>query len=101
MGGVFGGLLGLINAVGGAVLYVLLGSKAWRESEQGRKERRNMGSLVFGLALGSGFYFFKKTELLDKPENYGMKPLIGFVVIPFLIMVLVVAIEAVGESLDK
>ena len=32
MGGLVGGVLGLVSAVGGAVLYVLIGKKAWHDN---------------------------------------------------------------------
>lgn len=52
MGGVFGGLLGAGEWVGGMVLYVLVGQPAFRDTFDARLTRIIAGSLALGLATG-------------------------------------------------
>ena len=52
MGGLFGGLLGLFNFIGGGVLYALIGTEAWRDGEKARWARVLLGGVVLGLMAG-------------------------------------------------
>lgn len=53
MGGVFGGMLSLIEPVGGVVLYFLIGEKAWKDSGGGRFARLAFGAIFIGMFLGA------------------------------------------------
>jgi hypothetical protein len=50
MGGVLGGYLFVVDIIGGAVLWVAIGSKAWREG--GRVFRLGAGAMSIGAAIG-------------------------------------------------
>lgn len=52
MGGIFGGFLEAMNVIGGGLLYLLVGSAAWRETGRARWYRVNTGSVIVGLAFG-------------------------------------------------
>jgi hypothetical protein len=58
MGGLFGGLLGIVNVIGGSILTLLIGSKAWTESEDGRFFRLGVGVLFIGPMIGVASYLF-------------------------------------------
>ena len=48
MGGLAGGMLGLIEIIGGAILFPLIGSKAREESRGGRWTRIHFGGAFLG-----------------------------------------------------
>ena len=50
MSGLFGGYLGLVNVIGGGILYLLIGAKA--HDPRARVPRLLFGSLVVGLTIG-------------------------------------------------
>jgi hypothetical protein len=53
MGGMFGGLLGLLNLLGGGVLFLLIGTPALEPNNQvARWWRLIIGSLIIGPILG-------------------------------------------------
>lgn len=52
MGGVFGGLLGGINLLGGVALYLLVGKAAWRKSETATWIRTYVGGILVGEIIG-------------------------------------------------
>ena len=52
MGGLFGGVLGAINFLGGVALYVLVGRVAWNENETATWIRTFVGSIVAGEVIG-------------------------------------------------
>jgi hypothetical protein len=52
MGGLFGGLLGLVHAVGYGLLYVLIGSAAERDTGEARWTKVILGSVSVGLVFG-------------------------------------------------
>lgn len=58
MGGLFGGILGLINIIGGGILYALLGSPAWRPTSRGRWVRVLFGGATLGVVTYALFYYF-------------------------------------------
>ena len=53
MSGLFGGYLYLVELVGGFVLYILIGGKAWKKSDDGRFFRLALGALSIGGVLGA------------------------------------------------
>jgi hypothetical protein len=49
MKGIFGGIISLINIIGGCIIFLLIGERAWKESNTGRRWRLAYGSLCCGL----------------------------------------------------
>ena len=54
MKGLFGGILGLINLLGGAILTVLIGGLAWRN--RARWARIVIGAFLLGVVVGGVVY---------------------------------------------
>jgi hypothetical protein len=52
MTGLFGGYLALMDTIGGGVLYVLIGTKAWTDTQDGRFFRLGAGALSLGAFAG-------------------------------------------------
>jgi|ERR1051325_3119026 TRAP-type uncharacterized transport system fused permease subunit len=52
MGGLLGGILWLVNIIGGGVLYILVGMAAWRDTSKARWIRVLLGGWVLGLVVG-------------------------------------------------
>ena len=55
MGGVLGGLIGIIDRVGGYILYCIVGKNAWNEGGRARQMRLNAAAIPTG-ALGGLIY---------------------------------------------
>src|SRR6266849_6194306 len=53
MSGLFGGLLNLIDPLGGYVLHVLIGPKAWKEGKGARMARLIFGGAFAGTVIGA------------------------------------------------
>lgn len=57
MTGLFRGLLEIVNLLGGTVLFILVGSKAWAKSRTGRNFRLTFGGLVIGIVAAVVTYY--------------------------------------------
>ena len=53
MGGIFGGLLAVVQVVGGCLIYVLVGRKAWGTSEDANGLRALFGGVIIGVLVGA------------------------------------------------
>jgi hypothetical protein len=72
MKGLFGGILGLVNAFGGAVLTILIGRVAWRHGA--RWARIIVGSFALGLLIGVMVYVISAPAMptvSTLPPDYG------------------------------
>jgi len=58
MGGIFGGLLTIIQFLGGCFLFLLVGKKAWRDTDNGDVSRTMFGGLVFGALIAATLHLF-------------------------------------------
>ena len=56
MNGIFGGVLGIIDSIGGAFLYILIGSSASKVSTAARLSRLLFGALIIGCAISVTLY---------------------------------------------
>lgn len=56
MNGIFGGVLGIIDSIGGAFLYILIGSTASKASAAARLSRLFFGALIIGFAASIALY---------------------------------------------
>jgi|GEM_PF-4738971 len=100
MVGIFGGLLAVIQFVGGCLIYVLVGPKAWGTTEDAKGLRALFGGVIIGVLIGVaiqpfvtagpapgthkaawigltsiaglflGFALYKLDQLLRKPSDY-------------------------------
>lgn len=52
MGGVFGGLLRIYSFLGGCLIYLLIGRRAWTDSVGAYWWRLSIGSLSIGILVG-------------------------------------------------
>ena len=93
MRGVFGGLLGLINGVGKATLYLLIGEAAKRESTNARRVRLILGSIITGEILSVIVYLLFYTSS-DDPT-----PL--FFVSPTLFLATVIILETIRLKIEN
>lgn len=57
LSGSLGGVLGVVNIIGGLLLFLLVGKVAWRKTSGGRAARIFAGALVLG--AGAGWSWFK------------------------------------------
>jgi hypothetical protein len=101
MGGFFGGFLGLINAVGGGVLQVLIGLKAWNDNASGRHYRVVAGSIASGLVIGGILYVWLLEALFDDPFGGILNLLICFVGVPLVFLLIAGALEDVTNEIDE
>ncbi len=101
MGGLFGGLLGLVNLVGGLILYLLIGAKAWRENEKGRDARRRTGAIFIAIPLGFILYvFLSSVDYFSHDERYIFKW--GIVLaLPIIFIISISMMENLRKGLNE
>ncbi len=58
MSGLFGGLLSAIDFLGGIILFLLIGKKAWVTKYPARGIRLFIASIAIGIILSTLIYFF-------------------------------------------
>lgn len=88
MGGMFGGILSLVNAIGGCILYVLIGSIAWKDKKDARDFRIGMGGFALGTIVGAVVYMWVLDNRDNKLPNLVVAVvggLIGFMVLASLL----------------
>lgn len=100
MGGLFGGLLDLVNVMGGGILYLLIGSKAWKDSKEGRFFRLASGTIGLGLILGVSFYLFVLKRDVDTAEDVVGKVLFSTVFASIACAIFIAVIESVRRKLE-
>jgi hypothetical protein len=91
MGGIFGGLLEAINMLGGGILYVLIGSNAWRVGQLARWCRLAAAAYLIGIVGGIVAYQFSAIRLLPSDLWF----LMVFVQFPFYALVVIGALEGI------
>ena len=91
MSGLFGGCLGLVNILGTAALYVLIGKKALKPDARG--VRLFIGSLLSGGVLGAALAL-----LVIPPEKADG---VTISILGFLVAVMVVLLTALLEGLRR
>lgn len=100
MGGIFGGVIELVNLLGGCFLYVLIGKKAWKETNSVRAYRIFFGGLICGAVLGPVFYFMLLPTgfvvLADQEQALAF----CFLLVPFVTIVCAFALEGIRKHLD-
>lgn len=69
MTGLFGGVLGLVNFTGGVILFMLVGGRAWRESDVARGFRLFIGAVLTSLAMFAAFLLMDITQGAEKPTE--------------------------------
>lgn len=62
MGGVFGGVLAVNQELGGLLLFLLIGSKAWKATNNGEHLRSLFRGAALGLLIGIAICIFAMTE---------------------------------------
>lgn len=99
MGGLFGGFLSLVNAAGGGILYLLIGSKAWNETEGGRHYRLSAGSIAIGLIIGAILYFgfFAVEYGVTRQRHFRLALCLGGAAFAFWLVVRV--LEAINKDI--
>jgi hypothetical protein len=107
MGGILGGLLGLVEPLGGYFLSLLIGGQAaWKESGGGKVARLTFGGMLGGIIIGGiigGFLFLlSPAEASDTTPTPGiglsvfLGAFLGFWVFPFVVAIL----EAIRRALE-
>ena len=86
MGGVFGGLLDVVHKVGGGLLFLLIGSSAFK------KEARNfslfLGGVIIGGVIAAVVYYFN--GLVE-----------DFIVAPFSSLLVVMVLEGARRWIEE
>ena len=92
MGGILGGLLFVIDRAGGLFLFLLVGSNAWRDTENGALLRTCFGGAILGLLVGIGLNLFILSKPSDKDFSYSEVVLVisvsGGIVLAFCLYVI-------------
>jgi hypothetical protein len=93
-------VIGLLNLLGGLILTIVLGSKAWKQTAEGRRYRLCAGSLVAGVIVGYFFYAVWPTVLssLVDPAARGW---IAFTAIPIVLLACTFYLESLRVKLDR
>ena len=98
MGGIFGGLLSFFNLIGGAFLWLLIGSVASRPTDGVRTARVAIGSLLVGYLAGTIVYLsLPLTNMGDQASNAAL----ALYKIPFVVFLIVILLEALKRWLEK
>ena len=95
MGGAFKGILEVVNVAGGAVLFLLIGRRAWSKSRFGRNVRLGIGSLSIGLIVGTIAIFVIQPQPGDETA-----PKV-FCCAPIGLLILVIVIEGIRSVLEE
>lgn len=98
MGGLFGGLLGLVEDLGGLFLSWLIGREAWRDNGPAETARVITGGLLAGLGLGALSYtvYFAHADIRGDGEY-----VIPFAVIPLLTFVFAIFLLGLKRVIEK
>lgn len=98
MYGILGGLLELVNVLGGFVLWVLIGKAAWRTNKAGRWARVIAGGLPCGIALTIVYFLF----VLSYSGKYDVAGIIAFcLIVSIIIAGLASVLEFIRQAIDK
>lgn len=105
MSGLLGGILELINVIGGLVLMLLIGMAAWRKTGRARWARIAFGGIFFGFALGWLLSLVAFTYIGDTPKP--SSDLVGFIYtgaffgLPILILVISIFLEILKRHIEE
>jgi len=88
----FGGLLQLLRAIGGFVLYVLIGPKARSQSEKAQNLQLAAGSLIVGLGIGVVLYYWCLAQNDDRA-------VISFLVTPVASIMIAFILNHISKSI--
>jgi hypothetical protein len=97
MSGLLGGLLKLIHLIGGTVLFVLIGRKAWRDSDNGYALRSVAGIVIVAVGIGFILYGF---IVPDKPTDPPARPTISFCIAPVVVGLFLALLEFINSKFD-
>ena len=101
MGGKSGGLLWLADKIGGIVLYILIGARAFVENDRATWIRLCFGSCVLGLISGLILLIIYWLRPFPLGEDKTSRYLIVFLAVPALFLVLIYILESIKKSLEK
>jgi hypothetical protein len=90
----FGGLLQLLRALGGLVLYVLIGQKARGHGEKAQNLQLAAGSLIVGLGIGVCFYYWCLAQRDDRA-------VISFLVTPVASIIVAFILNHISKSIPS
>lgn len=90
----FGGLLQVLRIIGGVVLYVLIGSKAFGASEKAQNLRLGFGSLIVGFGIGVVLYYWCLNQTDDRT-------IISFLVTPAASIAVAFILNAISKSIPS
>ena len=91
-------LVGLINFVGGVLLTLVLGLRAWAQTDLGRGYRLCAGALAIGIILGYVFYAVCP-KVLSSLIDSSARPWIAFGVLPILLLAFTFYLESLRTKL--
>jgi Na+/H+ antiporter NhaA len=98
MEGIFGGVLELANALGGCLLWLLIGRAGWRPSRSARWARIVAGGLPCGIGLTFAYFVLVV-------YNKGTYDVAGIIVFCFIVSSIVslagVALESIRQRIEK
>ena len=69
MGGIFGGLLAFIQFLGGCLLCLLVGRKAWGTTENAKGLRALFGGVIAGVLIGIAIQAFATDSIDPRTHN--------------------------------
>lgn len=94
MSGLFGGVLGLVNLIGEAILSLLIGRTSMKESPFKRNIQIALGGLIVGIVIGIVIFFIGPMK--RKEDN------VGFIVCsPIVFIIFLFILEMVRVALEK
>jgi hypothetical protein len=93
-------IIGLLDLLGGLILTIALGSKAWQQAGEGRKYRLCAGSLAAGVIPGYLFYAVWPT-LLSSLVDPAARGWIAFTAFPILLLASTFYLESLRMKLDR
>ncbi len=98
MSGVLGILLAFFNVIGGAFLFIFIGTKAWMKTESLRYWRLTWG----GILSGFGFWLLMITMVINDADSDDITWfLISFFAFPFLMYWCAHVLEHLRQRIDE
>jgi len=96
MGGVFGSYLAFIKGIGGIILMILIGKKAWQGTNTAGNFRLVFGSVFIGALIGPLLMHFGVYGLIS-----GITLFLNVVVIPFGVLLFSVMLESIKRLIES
>ena len=105
MTGLFGGILAIVEFIGGCILFVLIGGRAWKADQTARGYRLNIGGTLGGFLIGFLVYWITPNEIFEfgsssYRHSNEWKMVICFFGIPIVMLLVTLFLEQIRKALE-